>query len=202
MWTRRALLKSPNSARLLYQLANLELVEGDLEAAKAALETMKSANYQDDQSIILRNEMQAIVAQAEDLSATLERIKFRTETGKALGQLLATPKDTARVFENTHAKKVDEFYTRMRPQAANVSPPDQDTILRLSCISTHDLQTQDNTLANFDEQLAAMAPRLQEEHFWFTVKYTPRHNILGKKLAYFVKLDDGWKVFPEPWNVD
>ena len=202
MWTERALLKSPTSASLLYQLASLKLSEGDIAAAKAASAKMQAAGYQDDMSVGLRDETATIVAQAEDLAATLDRIKFRSETGTALQQLLATEKDTARAFDSAHAKKLDELYTRMRPQAAGVPGPDKDTILRMTCLATYDLKSQDNTLFNFDEQLAGMAPKLKDGHFWFTVKYTPRDEILGNKFAYFVKLDDGWKVFPEPWSVD
>ena len=202
MWTERALQKSPKSASLLYQLASLKLAEGDLAAAKAASAKMQAAGYQDDESVGLRNEIATVVAQAEDLAATLDRMKFRSETGTALQQLLATKKDTARAFDSVHAKKLDEFYTRMRPQAAGVTAPDKDTILRMTCLATYDLKSQDNSLLNFDEQLAGMAPKLKDGHFWFTVKYTPRNEILGKKFAYFVKLKDGWKVFPQPWGVD
>lgn len=202
MWTERALQASPDSATLLYQLASVKLAEGDLASAKASLARMKEANYKDDDSVGLRNEMETVVALAEDLSTTLERIKFRTATGTALQQLLGRPKDTARVFDQVHAVELDKVYTRMRPQAAGVPSPDQDTILRLSWISTTDLRTQDPTLFDFDEQLAAMAPRLKDAHFWFTLKYTPKDEILGKSFAYFVKLDDGWKVFPEPWSLD
>ncbi|MEO1528555.1 MAG: tetratricopeptide repeat protein [Planctomycetota bacterium] len=202
-WTEQALELAPTSAPLLYQLASLHLAEGNRNGAKELVQRMKQADYSEDQEAsALRDEMAIIVEQAEDLAATLETMKFATETGKSLETLLAQPQHTASVFTAEHARKIDRLYEQMRPQAIHVSSPQAGSMLRLSCISTEDLKSQNHTLFDFDEQLAEIAPRLKDGYFWFTVKYTAQNEVLGKSFAYFVKLEDGWRVFPEPWSVD
>lgn len=190
-----------DNASIFYQLAGLHLADGNLKGARAANMTVQAIKYPDAQSQALQQELAIIVPLAVELEATLKRTNFRTESGKALGQLLATADDTAQVFDSEHAAKVDSVYEKMRPQAALVkSPPAENTQLRLQCVSTEDLRLQDATLFGFDAELASIANNLKDGHHWFSVEYTTPDKSSGRSFAYFVKLKAGWRVFPQPWQ--
>ncbi len=201
-WAEKALAKSSESAELLHQLGNLYLLEGKLAEAQDASEKMQQARYQDDVSVGLRNELETIVELAADLTTTLDELKFRTDTSNALVHLLATPDDTAETFSPDFAKKLDVVYADMKPHVGKAPSPDAGTLLQLSAISTTDLATQEKTLFSFDEELAAIVPQFAGGHFWFTAKYRASGELSGKTYCYFVKLEDGWKIFPKPWLAD
>ena len=189
-----------NNAELFHHLASLQLKVGDIAGAMKTSQNIQSLQYEDAASVGTQQELVTMVALAADLERRLQEIKFQSQAGVAMAQLLATSEDLFQLFEAEHAKKLDAFYDSIRPQAKDASVPDTHTQLRLECIRSSDVISQDPTILGFDSSLADIAGRLNGDHFWFTARYSVPGEISSQSFAYFVKLRDGWKIVPRPWG--
>ncbi len=185
---------------VLHQLASLYLHVGAFESARAANERLQAIDAQDEQSKSLQKDMASIMMLAEDLKTTLENADFQTETGTAVGKMLAGPEATRRVFDERFATRLDGVYRDLRKQIATVEPAGAERRLQLGWVRSSDLLSQDPTTFDFDEQLASLAGRLRSDQaIFFNAKFFTPGTVSGPTFGYFLRTDQGWRLLPKPW---
>lgn len=196
----KALGLGANNAELFHHLASLQLKVGDIAGAMKTSQTIQSLQYEDAASVATQKELVTMVKLAAGLERRLQELEFQSQTGAAIGQLLATSEDLSQLFETEHAKKLDAFYDSIRSRTEDASVPKENTQLRLECIRSSDVASQDPTIFGFDSSLADIAGLMNGDHYWFTVRYSVPGEMKSQSFAYFVKLKNGWKSFPRPWG--
>ncbi|QDT02967.1 Tetratricopeptide repeat protein [Rubripirellula lacrimiformis] len=195
------LSRGADFAVLFQHIANLQLALGDLAGAVATNEAIQQITYEDDESVSIQKEIATVVALASELVQTLTEVEFTSDTGTAMGNLLASPDDTPQAFKADYAVKLSEFYEGIRPETKGVTLKPEQTDLRIEVTTTQELREQDPVIFNFDHQLAQVANELQDGLYWFTVRCKNPETDSGPSFGYFVKTENGWRLFPEPWAI-
>lgn len=189
-----------NNAEVLHHLASLQLAVGDFAGAIKTSQTIQSLQYEGAASVATQKGLVTMVTLAAGLERRLQELKFQSQTGAAITQLLATSEDLSQLFETEHAKKLDAFYDSIRSRTEDASVPEKNIQLRLECIRSSDVASQDPTIFGFDSSLADIAGLINGDHYWFSASYSVLGENDNQSFAYFVKLKDGWKMVPRPWG--
>lgn len=185
---------------VLHHLASLQLQVGDFEAAQLTNQNLQAIKAEDEEAKSLQEDMAMILTLADDLRKALEQANFKTETGTAIGTMLAGPETTGRVFDSSFASRLDGAYVELREQLKTVKSAGEDRQLRLEWVRAADLKSQDPTVFGFDDQLAEKAGHIQSDRgVFFTAKFWTPGTVSGPSFAYFVRTDSGWHLLPKPW---
>ena len=194
----KALAGGATYSFLMQHIVGLQLAVGDVPAAIEANKLLQRYSFPDETGEQIQKETAEMMALAADLDRTLKQMDFVGKTGEAMEQLLGKSEDTAKAFVGSTAEELASLYEKLRPQATKVSLKADQNQLHYEYTTTAKLRKQNPNAFEFDSELAAMANDLKDGQHWFTVRCKNPETDSGQSFAYFVKLDNGWKIFPQP----